>query len=77
MPLVGPEGKEQLKLIGRYGAIGIEMAVAISIGFFGGRWLDGHFGTKPYLMYLGLALGIGAAFRGLVRVARSTDLDKL
>lgn len=77
MPLIGPEGKEQMKLIGRFGSIGIEMVVAICIGFFGGQWLDGHFGTEPYLKYIGLVFGIAAGFRGLVRIARNTDLDKL
>lgn len=77
MPLIGPEGKEQMKLIGRFSAIGIEMVIAICIGFFGGRWLDAHFGTAPYLMYIGLVFGIAAGFRGLVRIARNTDLDKL
>ncbi len=77
MPLIGPEGKEQMKLIGRFSSIGIEMVVAICIGFFGGRWLDVHFGTNPYLMYIGLVFGILTGFRGLVRIARSTDLDKL
>ena len=45
MPLIGPEGKEQMKLVGRFSSIGIEMVVAICIGFFGGRWLDVQFGT--------------------------------
>ena len=77
MPLIGPEGREQLKLVGRFGAIGIEMVVAILIGWFGGGWLDGHFGTKPWLTYLGLFFGIAAGFRALVRIARNTKLDKL
>lgn len=76
MPLIGPEGREQMKLVGRFGSIGIEMVVAICIGFFGGQWLDGQFGTEPYLRYIGLFLGIAAGFRGLVRIARNTDLDK-
>jgi F0F1-type ATP synthase assembly protein I len=77
MPLLDPEGRAQMKTAGRVGAVGIEMAVAICIGFFGGRWLDGHFGTAPILQYVGLVLGIAAAFRGLIRLVRKTDLDKL
>lgn len=52
------------------GSIGIEMAAAIAIGFFGGRWLDGQFGTAPVLMWVGLGLGFVAAGRGLYRVAK-------
>ena len=77
MPLIGPEGREQMKLIGRFGAIGIEMVVATCIGFFGGRWLDEQFGTRPWITYIGLFFGIAAGFRGLVRIARTTHLDKL
>ena len=77
MPLIGPEGREQLKLVGRFGAIGIELVVATLIGYFGGEWLDGRFHTKPWLMILGLLFGIAAGFRALWRVARNTKLDKL
>ena len=77
MPLIGPEGREQLKLVGRFGSIGIELVVATLIGYFGGGWLDGRFGTKPWLTTIGLLFGIAAGFRALVRIARKTKLDKL
>ncbi len=77
MPLIGPEGREQLKVAGRVGAIGLELAIAIVIGYFGGRWLDGKLGTSPWLMWIGLGLGLVAGFRSLYRLARNTNLDKL
>lgn len=77
MPLIGPEGREQMKLIGRFGAIGIEVVIATLIGYFGGGWLDGHFGTTPWLTYIGLFLGIAAAARALWRIATKTKLDEL
>jgi F0F1-type ATP synthase assembly protein I len=46
------------------------MAVAVAIGFFGGRWLDGAFGTAPVLQWVGLGLGTAAAGMAIVRVAR-------
>jgi ATP synthase protein I len=52
------------------GAVGIEIAVAIVIGYFGGNYLDKKLGTQPWLMYLGLLAGIGAAIKALVRVTR-------
>jgi F0F1-type ATP synthase assembly protein I len=52
------------------GSIGIEMAVAMSIGFFGGQWIDGRVGTAPWLQWIGLGLGVAAAGLALVRVAR-------
>jgi F0F1-type ATP synthase assembly protein I len=47
------------------------MAAAVAIGALGGRWLDGKLGTEPYLMWLGLGVGIGAAVRAVVRVVQA------
>lgn len=60
---------------GTTGAVGIEIAVAIVIGYFGGRYLDRKFGTTPWIGYLGLLAGVGAAIKALVRVARSYRRD--
>ncbi|MBI5490502.1 MAG: AtpZ/AtpI family protein [Deltaproteobacteria bacterium] len=46
------------------------MAAAIAIGYFGGRGLDGAFGTAPVLQWVGLGLGIAAAGLAIVRVTR-------
>jgi len=72
MSLIGPEGRKQLKLAARFASVGFELAMAIVVGFFGGRWLDGVFETKPVLGYLGLLLGIFAGFRSLFVLAKST-----
>ena len=53
------------------GAVGIEIAVAIGIGYFGGQYLDRRLGTVPWLTWVGFAAGIGAAIKALVRVVRS------
>jgi ATP synthase protein I len=58
------------RIAGFTGAVGIEVAVAIAIGYFGGQWLDRKFGTAPWLTIIGFAAGIGAAIKALVRVAR-------
>lgn len=54
------------------GSVGIEMGLAVAVGYFFGTWLDDQFGTKPWLMYLFLVAGIGAAFKALLRVAKKT-----
>ena len=61
-----------LMTIAVVGAIGIEMALATALGYFGGHWLDGHLGTAPWLMWIGLGLGIVAGFRGLWRIVKKT-----
>ncbi len=75
MPLLDPEGREQWQIAGRVGAIGIELGLSIALGFVAGDWLDGTFGTKPWLTWLGLALGLVAGGRSLYRLMRKTRAD--
>ena len=77
VPVIDPEGREQLKVALRYGAVGIELVVSIFIGYFGGTWLDGKLGTAPILQWVGLGLGLLAGFRSLYLLAKRTNLDKL
>lgn len=77
MPLFGPEEKKQLKLASRVSAVGIEMVLAVVVGYFGGRWLDGQLGTDPYLTYTGFVIGLFASFKALWTIARRIDLDRL
>ena len=73
MSLIGPEGRKQLQVAARFGSAGLELALAIVVGYFGGRFLDGRLGTAPYLAYSGLTLGIVAGFRNLFQVARKAQ----
>ena len=59
------------RIAGTTGAVGIEIAVAIFIGYLGGRFLDRKLGTDPWISYAGLLAGIGAAVKALLRVIRS------
>jgi F0F1-type ATP synthase assembly protein I len=55
------------------------LAASVLVGFFLGRWADAEFGTEPYLMLVGLALGFAAAARELyimVRRAQAMDEEK-
>ncbi|HHH31728.1 MAG TPA: AtpZ/AtpI family protein [Polyangiaceae bacterium] len=67
---LGPEGRKQLKESGGAAALGIEMGLAVALGYFMGHWLDGRFETTPYLTYFGLFIGLAAAFKGIYRVSR-------
>lgn len=42
--------------------IGLELAGAVLLGFFGGYWLDGRLGTLPWLTLAGAAAGIAGGF---------------
>jgi F0F1-type ATP synthase assembly protein I len=70
--LVGTEHKRQVLKAYDKGAVGIELALAPVVGFFGGRWLDGLFGTEPVIAWVGLVAGILAGFRSLYRLVRQT-----
>jgi ATP synthase protein I len=64
------------RIAGTTGAVGIEIAVAICIGYLGGHYLDRKLGTQPWLSYLGLLAGIGAAVKALVRLSRDYKRDQ-
>jgi len=42
--------------------------VAIALGFFFGRWLDGMFGTAPWCTVVFSLCGIAAGFVNLFRI---------
>jgi F0F1-type ATP synthase assembly protein I len=57
--------------------IGIQFPVAIALGFFFGRWLDGHLGTGPWLMVVFSLFGIAAGFVNLFRItAQASQAEK-
>ena len=66
-----PDAKKMWAVAGSTGAVGIEIAVAISIGYFGGQYLDRKLGSAPWFMWVGFAAGVGAGIKALVRVVRS------
>jgi F0F1-type ATP synthase assembly protein I len=47
--------------------MGIEFVVAMLLGLFGGRWLDGKLGTAPWLMIAGVFLSAGASMVAMYR----------
>lgn len=69
-PIIDPEAKKMWRIAGTTGAVGIEVAVAIVIGYLGGHWLDGKLRTAPWLSLVGFAAGVGAAIKALTRVVR-------
>ena len=57
-----------LRAAGLLTQIGVHMVICIGIGFFFGLWLDNRLGTSPWLLIVGILLGVGAAFVGLYRI---------
>jgi ATP synthase protein I len=54
-------------------SVGLELALAVVIGWAFGAWLDGQLGTDPWMMLLFLCFGIAAGFKGVIRVARQAS----
>lgn len=63
-----------LKSFGRYGAVGFELLASIALGYYGGRWLDGKFGTR-WLAAVGFLVGCYAGFRSLYASAKQMQRD--
>jgi len=56
-------------------SVGLEMAAAVLIGIVFGVWLDGRFGTTPWLLITFICLGFAAGMKGVMRYVRQADAD--
>lgn len=64
------EHVRELYEVASVASVGLEMGLAVTLGWFMGHWLDGKLGTDPYLMLVFLMCGVAAGFKGVLRVAR-------
>ena len=55
--------KDIAKVLGLITQLGITMLVPIFICLFIGVFLDRHLGTSPWIMTVGIVLGVAAGFR--------------
>jgi ATP synthase protein I len=55
------------KDLGDYGTLGLEVALSVVVGLVFGHWLDGKFGTAPWLGLVGLGFGVAAGVRAVYR----------
>jgi ATP synthase protein I len=64
--------------LGRYSALGLELAIAVVIGLAIGYYLDKWLGTGPWMTVIWLAIGFAAGVRSLYRAALRSgeDLEK-
>ena len=58
-----PESPSPLQLVG----LGIELVAPLLAGLFGGRWLDGRLGTRPWLVLVGAVTGAVAGMWNFYR----------
>ncbi|MBN2577182.1 MAG: AtpZ/AtpI family protein [Deltaproteobacteria bacterium] len=66
-----PEAKKMWQTAASHGALGLEIAAAVGIGYFGGQYLDRMLGVSPWLTWIGFAAGVGASAKAMIRVVRN------
>ncbi|HEY4106079.1 MAG TPA: AtpZ/AtpI family protein [Polyangiaceae bacterium] len=67
--------QQDWKGVGRYGTVGLEFALSILVGLFGGQWLDKKFGTHGIFTLVGLAYGLAAGGRAVYRALKSANRE--
>jgi ATP synthase protein I len=67
MDSVPEEPRPSASLYGSYLTLGIQLAITVLAFFFLGRWLDAKFGTDPWLMLAGLALGVAGGLTAFLK----------
>jgi len=67
------DGGETGSLLGMAWRLSTELVVAVVIGFGLGYGLDVLFGTKPWIMVLGIIFGFATGIRNTFRVAGEMD----
>ena len=63
------------KALGELSSIGFALVIATVIGLVGGYYADRLLGTSPWLLLLGLTLGIAAGFVNLFRSVNRADRE--
>lgn len=56
--------------------VGIQFPVAIALGYFWGKWMDGLFGTEPWLTIIFSIFGIAAGFVNLFRITAAAAREE-
>jgi ATP synthase protein I len=47
--------------------IGVELSIAVVLGYYGGKYLDGRLGTEPWFLLAGVLLGLAVGVMGVYK----------
>ena len=53
--------------VSAWASVGFEFGIYVAVFFLGGLWLDGKFGTRPWLAAVGAMFGVGVGMYMLIR----------
>jgi len=70
-----PPVQQDWKALGNYGTLGMEIALSVALGLFGGQWLDKKLHTGGVLTWVGFAYGLAAAGRAIYRAMRKSNRE--
>jgi ATP synthase protein I len=70
------DGSRRLFKAASLASLGLEMGVAVFVGWWFGSWLDRQWDTAPWMMLMFLLFGVAAGFRGLIRAANESRPGK-
>jgi F0F1-type ATP synthase assembly protein I len=68
-----PDSPSTLRTLGQLSTVGMSFVLALVLGFGAGYWLDGWWGTRPWLSFLGFFLGMAAGVLNVYRVLQATS----
>ena len=71
-----PPKRTNYRALAEASSLGLMFPIALAIGYFWGRWMDGLFGTEPWLTWIFTGFGLIAAFRNLFRFAARADAEE-
>jgi ATP synthase protein I len=73
---MAPPGEQGAwKALGELSSVGLTLVVATVIGLVAGYYADSWLGTTPWLLLLGLGLGIAAGFVNLFRSVKRAERE--
>jgi F0F1-type ATP synthase assembly protein I len=61
-------GDKLLRDYAKYSGLGIQMAVSLGLPLYGGYWLDDRYGSSPWGILAGIALGLLSIFSLLYKL---------
>jgi ATP synthase protein I len=61
--------RELFRELGKYSALGLELAISVILGLAVGYYLDKWLDTSPWMTVFWLAIGFAAGLRSLFRAA--------
>jgi hypothetical protein len=66
-------GSVALEELYRYSGLGLQFAAAVAVFTLAGRWLDARLGSSPWLLLVGVFLGLGLGLYSLLKKLPTTS----